>query len=119
MQTMMQITTQKKPHKFAKGRSGNPSGVTTRQRCAAELTAKFTSIHGRAPDIVEAATIVNIAGMMARLRGKGNSAEDMVRMSNCVDRLAARLGLAPKPASEKKPKPTLADYVRDKYGTAP
>jgi hypothetical protein len=55
--------------------------------------------------------IVNVAAMMARMGAKGISAEDMVRLSNSIDRLVVRLGLAPKPAAAKPAHIPLRDRL--------
>jgi hypothetical protein len=98
--------------------SGNPTGQTARKRNAADLTAKFLHVHGRPPDAVETATIKNIAAMMARSNAtRGVSAEDLVRLSNSIDRLVARLGLAPKPEKPKAPGGGLGAILRgDRHG---
>src|SRR5712664_1714149 len=90
---------------FGSGRPRRPStwtGQTARQRHTAELIEKFTLTHGRSPDVVEKATIANVSAMMAKSNARhGVSAEQLVRLSNSIDRLVARLGLAPKPAATK------------------
>jgi len=117
MQEITQVEQQ--TTKFIKGRSGNPTGETARQRHAAELTAQFLHVHNRTPTVVEKATIVNVAAMMSKSRARhGVSAEDLVRLSNSIDRLVARLGLAPKlPEKPKAPGGGLGAILRgDRHG---
>jgi hypothetical protein len=115
MQTTDQATKQKpkREYNFKPGKSGNVSGQTARQRHAAALTEKFLHTHGRVPDVVEVATIKNVAAMMAKsCAASGVSAEDLVRLSNSIDRLVARLGLAPKPEKPKAPGGGLGAILR-------
>jgi hypothetical protein len=98
--------------RFQKGQSGNPTGEPARHRHTRALNDQFLHVHGRSPNPIEAATIKNIAAMMVRSGARrGVSSEDLVRLSNSIDRLVSRLGLVPKSAPEKKPKATLKDYV--------
>jgi hypothetical protein len=77
---------------FKPGESGNISGVTARVRFREELVARFVALRNRQPDTVELATVDSLAALMARQRkSRGVPTTEIVRMSNAIDRLSARL----------------------------
>jgi hypothetical protein len=117
-ETTLETTLADTSTRFGPGRPGNRTGQTARQRHAAELIEKFTSTHGRSPDVVERGTIANVAAMMAKSNARhGVSAEQLVRLSNSIDRLVARLGLAPKPPEKPKAPGGLGAILRgDRHG---
>jgi hypothetical protein len=96
-----------KPQYWKPGQSGNPRGTTTRMKRHAELCAEFTRRRGRAPDAVENISLRNAGALSARIEARGNSDEDLVRLTNALTRLLAKLGLNAEPPAPERSKPAV------------
>jgi hypothetical protein len=88
------------PH-WRKGISGNPTGMSRKQRRLAEFTTLFKATHHRAPNPAEIANLKGAAAAAARLDRQGLDAEDIVRLANVQSRLLDRLGLSGAPAKSE------------------
>jgi hypothetical protein len=96
-QTDTQTPPQAPAHRYRKGRSGNPSGVSRTQRIYVEMAALYVTIHSRQPNRVEVVSLRNAAALSARIEGNRIPVEEIVRAGNLLARLTEKLGLDRRP----------------------
>src|SRR5262249_35023107 len=86
-QTTTQTERQAPAHRYRKGRSGNPSGVSRTERIFREMAPLFETIHGRKPNRVEVASMRNAAALSARIEGNRIPVAEQVRCGRLLARL--------------------------------
>jgi hypothetical protein len=101
MQTEPQTATQRAPHLWRAGQSGNKSGRTRTTDRLADLCAAFQAAHHRPPSPVELISLRSAAKLAAATESPRTSTEQAVRAGNTLVKALRLLGLAGPPAKPK------------------